>query len=179
MVVIGIWLHFCNYNNIPLINQMCSVGYYNFYFGVLLYELYLVAKNNRKLQIVWGLIFGVPSVAILIIKAIFGVDQWIGDINIVLLFTVFPLVIWISVFSKSFVYLSKIHLIHEISKLSNSIYIWHHPIVWAMVGVVSVKELNINIGSYYIFFSYAFVVMLVAIISNTFFESFLYDLNRD
>ena len=170
-MLLGLYTHYyVNAINWPLINDSSHIGFYNFFFGVLLYEIYLISRDERWRMYLFGGTFGLGTLILILIKYFSGEANYYGNIEVALLFTVWPFLIWLMLFLQPAIRLANTNFIRELSKVTTSIYIWHNPLMYILLYVSIICNLQIPFSNIGVFAIVVLFVLCIALFSNRFLE---------
>lgn len=143
----------CNDFNIPFMFKRSGIGYFNFFAGVLTYELFKNIDRDKKhtaLNICsFVCVFG--FLALIAVKYYTGLD-FIGETEAFVAVVFFPALFFISIFNKTFSRILCIKPLAALGRISMPVYYFHMPVVSAYIQtayrVLTDGRNNINLILY-------------------------------
>ena len=167
---IGITLIYNRHIFFYTIQEVTARGYCNFFMGCLLYEVYRMTRNNTALIKRYNLLF-ILFVTVDVVVYLLGHPSIWGDFRIVFMFLLWPALIWGAVQSRWLERILTVKPLLGLGKLSNSIFIWHHPVIFIIFPLVYMGKLRIDLGSFGIFCIIMLIILTIAFLSNKFLEN--------
>lgn len=157
----------CEKWHLPFCHEQNGAAFLNFFLGCALAELFprITAKTHRWLQPVSILALGVSAVLLLR----YGVEIICGDSRVAFAFVICPLVIYLALEQKAFVWLLESRPFRLLGSLSVSLYFWHFVIYdgFRFVYRLAVPGGEIREGQYLVYLG---VTVLVCLLSRRFLE---------
>lgn len=145
-------------------------GMLNFFIGTVVYEMFDKLKDKKYIK-VFCLIYVVFFIVIFVSLYEFGKMGIIGNIRLVYSFLLWPvLVLAFSLIDKRFA-VAKPFII--LGKVSNSLFIWHHPILYIIYGMSILGIINISMDSWVTFIIYVVIVVGIGVVSHLFIEKYV------
>lgn len=152
------------------IQEISARGYCNFFIGCLLYEIYIKTINKDAVINRYNFLF-VMFLAIDVIVYLSGHTTIWGDFRVVYMFLLWPSLIWVSLHLKWLERVFTVKPLLNLGKVSNSIFIWHHPVLYIIYPLVYMGKLKIELGAIGPFCIIILLVIIISFISNRIFES--------
>ncbi len=109
-----------------LLNGATSRGMQGFFVGILIYDLLQSIEYSDKRRKICVTVALLTIILIIISCKVYG-DYFIGNIQYVLVYIVFPNIIFISYCSKIIQKVSSLHIIKSLATLSYSVYLFNLP----------------------------------------------------
>lgn len=134
-----------------------GIGLYYFFSGVLLYDLLkFISEINHKIIVILELTGGILFSLLIWMIIKNGFQNAIQEINIVMTWFIFPLIMFYGMHCKIFKQIMKIEPIYFWGKISFSACIWHIPVANIYktlrnhIVFFEIANLNLQLGLYFV-----------------------------
>lgn len=168
--LLGLWIVYSNpYPHIPLLGYDNGRGYLSFSLGCMwcyFYKKEILDKYKKVIIYV----FGGALLSILALVGVFGRGV-IGDIIVIIVFVINPLIIVLCIYSKDVKLLLESKILQFLGKNSLALYFWHCPIFVSINLINYILRLQLNFLDKKIYFVICFITFCISIILNKLFTN--------
>lgn len=172
IVLLGISI-FLNPIRMPFFYENSVRGYYCFFIGVLLYELFEYTKRyadgNEKIKFYSRGLF-LSLVLVVIASYLWGIDCVLGQPQLLWGSVLSPILVWSSVSLGSIMKVLSVRPLVLLGKLSTSIYFWHFS-CYQFIRIIAEKtELKIYYSEAWFYVIVIAYILTISILSHTIIE---------
>ncbi|MBO5468957.1 MAG: acyltransferase [Lachnospiraceae bacterium] len=161
-------------NNVSwfIFEEITARGYCNFFGGCLLFELYSIADQNSEIKKKSSICF---AILVFVFFSIFVLEdtRFIGNIRTMCMFVMWPAIIWGCVNISIVERILSVNIFQRLGKISNSIFIWHHPILYIIYALKFMEKIQIEFNNIVVFLIIIIAIGLVALFSNKYIEKII------
>lgn len=149
----------------PFLYENTARGYYCFFLGVLLYDIYIYHNKTERIRDISANIMLLAFVLIAFLVYEFGADTLLGNHQLIWGALLSPMVVWIALNSKLLNLLFSSPKLSWMGKISTSIYFWHF-IGYQIIRIIAEY---INLRQYYsslwFYFAVVFFIVVISVFS--------------
>lgn len=144
-------------------------GMLNFFIGAIVYEAYEKTNSNKYLKVInW--IYVVLYIGAMILLYELDKMALMGNIRMVYSFLFWPfLVLGASLIKKQNAAMKPFIML---GTMSNSFFIWHHPILYIIYGMSVLGIIEVEMNSWLLFVVYVLIVVGVGVLSGRYIEKY-------
>lgn len=155
--------------NVFMFNSLVGRGTLNFFTGVLFCELYLYCSSHASVRS-YLVIFSVIVLAAILICIVLQRSDLLGDTRIVFTWLLWPCLLYVCLFFQPVYRLFSLKPFIFLGRLSNTIYFWHHPLVYITYSLVTLGIWKIHLSDPFFAIFFMAATVALALIINTFIE---------